>query len=88
MPSRSLSLAGIPELRGSAAASRYRKSSVTDPIRRPSIAPSGQLESDLLLDPITVSQIVNLGNHVDSGFCLTSNAISFTHFGRVSTVLE
>ncbi|EYB97973.1 hypothetical protein Y032_0135g1923 [Ancylostoma ceylanicum] len=66
MPSRSLSLAGIPELRGSAAASRYRKSSITDPIRRPSIAPSGHLESDLLLDPITVSQIVNMGNHVDS----------------------
>ncbi|WKY03915.1 hypothetical protein Q1695_005133 [Nippostrongylus brasiliensis] len=66
MPSRSLSVAGIPEFRGSAAAARYRKSSVTDPIRRPSISARGQLESDLLLDPITVSQIVNLGNHVDS----------------------
>ncbi|CAJ0602477.1 unnamed protein product [Cylicocyclus nassatus] len=66
MPARSLSLAGIPELRGSAAASRYRKSSVTDPVRRPSISSKIGQESDLLLDPITVSQIVNLGNHIDS----------------------
>lgn len=46
MPSRSLSIAGIPEFRGAAAAARYRKSSVTDPVRRPSISVTGQLEGE------------------------------------------
>ncbi|VDM56955.1 unnamed protein product [Angiostrongylus costaricensis] len=66
MPSGSLSIAGIPEFRGSSAAARYRKSSVTDPIRKPTLALTGDAKSDLLLDPITVSQLVNLGNHIDS----------------------
>ncbi|KAE9421496.1 hypothetical protein Angca_004803, partial [Angiostrongylus cantonensis] len=66
MPSGSLSIAGIPEFRGSSAAARYRKSSVTDPIRRPTLTLPGDAKSDLLLDPITVSQLVNLGNHIDS----------------------
>ncbi|KAJ1364179.1 hypothetical protein KIN20_024207 [Parelaphostrongylus tenuis] len=65
MPAGSLSIAGIPEFRGSSAAARYRKSSVTDPIRRPTLSLSGDTKGDLLLDPITVSQLVNLGNHID-----------------------
>ncbi|XGW30502.1 hypothetical protein V3C99_009459 [Haemonchus contortus] len=66
MPSRSLSLAGMPDFRGSAAAAHYRKTSITDPVRCPYISPSGQLEGDLLLDPVTINQVINLGNHAES----------------------
>ncbi|KJH42855.1 hypothetical protein DICVIV_11152 [Dictyocaulus viviparus] len=66
MPLNSHSIAGIPEFRGSTTAARYRKSSVTDPIRKRSLAPIGQTDGDLLLDPITITQMVNLGNHFDS----------------------
>uniref|UniRef100_A0A1I7X7I3 Band_3_cyto domain-containing protein n=1 Tax=Heterorhabditis bacteriophora TaxID=37862 RepID=A0A1I7X7I3_HETBA len=65
MPGRSLSIAGVPDFRGSQTSLRRRKTSVTEPIRTPTVA-AGITENDLLLNPITLSQVVHLGNHAES----------------------